>query len=92
MQAAVLPEGTQSDLLAAVIVVMALAFVLLLVGFFRATHRANKPSDHCDFPGCIAARSKMRALAAQYPEGIPPRLILAVVDGIEAHEHHGKAA
>lgn len=43
--------------------------------------------EHCSFPGCILARKDLRAAARKYPQGIPPHIVLGIIDGVEAHEH-----
>lgn len=78
------------DLLLLIIALLAVTVVALLAGAIFATLRARKTNipGYCTFPGCIAVRRQIRDLAAQYPDAIPTHLVLALIDGIEAAEHH----
>lgn len=67
--------------------------ISLLVGLYRVRTEpapTSRADPACTFPGCILARKDFRALAVKYPSGIPPHLVLAIVDGVEAHEHTTK--
>lgn len=63
----------------------------ILVGLYMVRHDPPpvlKADTACTFPGCIVARKDLRAAAEKYPLGIPPHIVIAIVDGVEAHEHH----
>lgn len=78
----------QSDWLLGLIAVLSLAVVFLIVEWVRAVRKSKQPDGHCTFPGCIAARIELRRLADVYPVGIPSEMVRAIIDGVEAHEHH----
>lgn len=71
-------------------VITVVSLVALLVGLFlvrRDPAPVIKADEACRFPGCIVARKDLRAAAEKYPLGIPPHIVLAIIEDVEAHEH-----
>ncbi len=78
-----IPLGTRN-------ILIPVAVIGLLVGLWMV-RKEPSPSlivdKACRFPGCIIARKDLRAAALKYPHGIPPHVVVAIIDGVEAHEH-----
>lgn len=75
-------------------VLVPLFLIGVLLGLWMSRGEDHTPArrvdDACTFPGCIVARKDLRAAAEKYPHGIPPHVVLAIVDGVEAHEHRNR--